>query len=187
MLSLAGSVHVDASPREVLEFVCDLRAYMLLDHKIVNVYECSPPDAAGDGHIVMRGSMRGIRSPKQRMSLKLDRWRSVVFESDGPWLTDRVFWMRGEVDADQYGGGSFVRHSYRFRFKGPFGPLIERYLRAWLQRDLGDELQRIKTHFDRRAAGLPPLEVAPRRPDPSEEQRTRARIGRWKDYRPPTV
>ena len=185
VLSLEGSVHLDASPREVLEFVCDVRAYMLLDHKIVNVYECSRPDADGNGHVVMRGSMRGVRSPKQRMSIKLDRWRSVVFESDGPWSTDRVFWMRGRVDADQFGGGSFVRHSYRFRFKGPLGPLIERYLRDWLKRDLDGELQRIKTHFDRRAAGLPPLGVAPRRPAPTEEQKMRDKVRNWKDYRPP--
>ena len=62
MLLAHDSVHVAATPREVLEFVCDLRAYMLLDPKIANVYECSPVDADGNGHAVIRGSLRGIRS-----------------------------------------------------------------------------------------------------------------------------
>ena len=78
-------------------------------------------------------------------------------------------------------GGSWVTHSYRFRFKGPLGPLFERYLRDWLDQDVRDELQRIKTHFDRRAAGLPPLDVPPRRrPARTENQQTRA--GAWKDF-----
>lgn len=179
MLSARGSVHVAASPREVLEFVCDLRAYMLLDSKIVKVYENPPLDADGNGHVVIQGSIRGIRSPRQRQSVKLDRWTSITFESAGPWLADRLLWFRGGFAAEPFGGGSFVTHSYSFRFKGPLGPLIERYARDWLEQDLHDELQRIKAYFDRRAAGLPPLDVPPRRSARSAEPRTRA----WKDFR----
>ena len=179
VLRAHDSVHVAATPREVLEFVCDLQAYMLLDPKIANVYECSPVDAGGNGHAVIRGSLRGIRSPKQRLAVKLDRWRSVAFTSDGPWLTDRLMWFQGQVAAESFGGGSFITHTYRFRFKGPAGPLMERYARDWLKQDLHDELQRIKTHFDRRAAGLPPLDVPPRRSARTSEQRSRI----WKDFR----
>jgi len=185
MLSAEGSVQVAATPREVLELACDLRAYMALDGKIVNVYENPPIDSDGNGFVVMRGSVRGIRSPKQRQSVKLDRWWSVTFESAGPWLADRLVWFRGGFVVQPSGGGSWVTHSYRFRFKGPFGPLIERYLRHWLEQDVHDELQRIRTHFDRRAAGLPPLPASPRRPAPTEEQRTRARLKAWKDFLPP--
>lgn len=185
MLSAEGSVQVAATPREVLEFACDLRAYMALDGKIVNVYENPPLDSDGNGFAVIRGSVRGIRSPRQRLAVRLDRWWSVTFESDGPWLTDRLMWFRGGLVAQPSHGGSWVTHSYRFRFKGPLGPLFERYLRGWLDQDVHDELQRIKTHFDRRAAGLPPLELPGRRPPPTEEQRSRARVRNWKDYRPP--
>ena len=63
MLSAEGSIQVGATPRDVLELVCDMRAYMALDGK------------------------------------------------------------------------------------RPFGLLIERYGRDWLQQDLEDELRRIKEHF----------------------------------------
>ena len=182
MLSAEGSVRVDAAPRDVLELVCDLRAYMTLDRKIVRVYENPSLDADGNGFVVFRGSIRGIRSPKQRQSVKLDRWWSVTFESAGPWLTDRLVWMRGGLTAQPFSGGSLVTHSYRFRFKGPFGPLVERYARDWLKQDVHDELQRMKTYFDRRAAGLPPLQLPRRRPDRAEEQRTRARAEAWKNF-----
>ena len=129
MLAAEGSVQVAATPREVLEFVCDLRAYMALDGKIVNVYENPPIDSDGNGFAVIRGSVRGIRSPKQRLAVRLDRWWSVTFESAGPWLTDRLMWFRGGLVARPSHGGSWVTHSYRFRFKGPLGPLFERYLR----------------------------------------------------------
>lgn len=148
MLSAERSVRVDASAQEVLEHVCDLRAYMALDHKIVRVYDSPPVDADGNGHVVFRGSIRGIRSPKQRQSVKLDRWRSVTFESAGPWLADRLVWMRGGFVVEPDDGRSLVTHSYHFRFKGPFGPLIERYARNWLSRDLEEELGRIGGHFE---------------------------------------
>ena len=148
MMFAEGSVRVDAPPREILELVCDLRAYMALDHKIVRVYENPPIDADGNGFVVFRASIRGIRSPKQRQSVKLDRWRSVTFESAGPWLADRLVWMQGGFVAEPVEGGSLVTHSYRFRFKQPVGPLIERYARNWLQQDLDDELARIKEHFE---------------------------------------
>ena len=147
MLSAEGSVEVRATPRDVLELVCDMRAYMALGGKIVKVYENPPLDAAGNGFVVFRGSLRGIRSPKQRQSVELDRWRSITFESAGPWLADRMVWMRGGFVVDPVDGGSLVTHSYRFRFKRPFGLLIERYGRDWLQQDLEDELRRIKEHF----------------------------------------
>ena len=180
MLLAHNSVLVAATPRDVLEFVCDLRTYMLLDTKIVKVYDNPPLDADGNGHVVIQGSMRGIRSPKQRQSVRLDRWRSVTFESDGPWLADRLMWMRGGFVAEPRRRGSLVTHSYRFWFKGFYGSLMERYLRDWLEQDLHEELQRIKSHFDRRAAGLPPLNVPPRRPARTEEQRTRDRIKAWR-------
>ena len=184
MLSAQHSVQVAATPQEVLELVCDLRAYMVFDTKIVRVYENPPIDADGNGYVVFRGSIRGIRSPKQRQSVKLDRWWSVTFESAGPWLADRLVWMRGGLTAQPFSGGSLVAHTYSFRFKGPFGPLIERYGRDWLKQDVQDELQRIKTYFDRRAAGLPPLQPPHRRPGRTAEHRTRAKTKAWKDYRP---
>ena len=77
-------------------------------------------------------------------------------------------------------GGSWVTHSYRFRFKGPLGPLFERYPRDWLEQDVHDELQRIKSYFDRRAAGLPPLQLPHRQPARTENRQTRA--GAWRDF-----
>ena len=184
MLAAEASAQVSATPREVLELACDLRAYMALDGKIVNVYENPPIDSEGNGFVVIRGSVRGIRSPKQRQTVKLDRWWSVTFESAGPWLADRLVWFRGGFVAQPSGGGSWVTHSYRFRFKGPLGPVIERYLRHWLEQDVHDEVQRIKTYFDRRAAGLPPLQLPHPRPGRTAEQRTRAKTKAWKDHRP---
>ena len=182
MLSAEGSLQVGATPREVLELACDLRAYMTLDRKIVKVYENPPLDADGHGFVVFRASMRGIRSPKQRQSVKLDRWTSVTFESAGPWLADRLVWMRGGFVVEPVDGGSLVTHSYRFRFKGPSGPLIERYAHNWLQQDLEDELQRIKGHFDRPAGPAPLLDEAPSRPAGRDDRRRLARLRAWRDF-----
>ena len=65
MLAAEGSVQVAATPREVLEFVCDLRAYMALDGKIVNVYENPSIDSDGNGFAVIRG-YQGLLRPAGR-------------------------------------------------------------------------------------------------------------------------
>ena len=182
MLSEQASTEVDATPREVLEFVCDLHAYLALDKKIVRVYGTVPVDADGRGHAVIQASMRGLRSPKQRLSVRLDRWTSVSFESAGPWLADRFVWMRGGFVVRGFRSGTLVTHDYRIRFKGPLGPLIERYLRDWLRQDLGDELRRIKGHFDRRAAGLPPLQVPHQPRGRTEQQESLDRISNWGSF-----
>ena len=182
MLSAQRSVQLAATPQEVLEFVCDLRSYMLLDGKIVKTYGGSPPDADGSGYAVIRGSIRGIPSPKQRLSIRLDRWSSVTFTSAGPWLTDRFMWFQGGFTVQPSSGGSFITHSYRIRFKGPVGPLMERYARDWLEQDLDEEIRRLKAYFDRRAAGLPPLQELRRHPDPTDRQRSQARAKAWRDY-----
>jgi len=180
MLSAEGSVWVDAKPREVLELVLDLRAYAVLDRKIVKVYENPPVGPDGHTFVVFRASMRGIRSPKQRQTVELDRWQSVTFESAGPWLADRVVWMKVGFAVEPADGGALVTHSYKFRFKGPVGPLMERYGRDWLPQDLHDEIHRIKAHFDRRAAGLPPPQPLRRGQAPTEEERTRAKVRFWR-------
>lgn len=179
MLSARQTIHVAAAPRDVLGHVCDLRVYSLLDRKIVRVYEASAVGTDGNGSMVIRASMRGVRSPRLRLSLRLERWNSVTFTSCGPWLTNRLMWMQGRFTAEPFGGGSFVTHTYRFRFKGPWGPLIERYFSGWLQRDVDDELRRLKAHFDRQAAGLPPLDEPDRT---GGEQQPGSRAGAWKDF-----
>ena len=123
MLSAEGSVRVDAAPRDVLELVCDLRAYMTLDRKIVRVYESPPIDSDGNGFVVFRGSIRSIRSPKQRQSVKLDRWWSVTFESAGPWLTDRLVWMRRGLTAQPFSGGVARHAQLSLPVQGPFRPV----------------------------------------------------------------
>ena len=67
-------MQVAATPREALEFACDRRAYMALDGKIVKVYENPPIHSDGNGLAVIRGSVRGIRSPKQKSWGKTRYW-----------------------------------------------------------------------------------------------------------------
>ena len=187
MLSAERSVQVSAAPREVLGVrPATCGPTWCFDTKIVKVLDNPPIDSDGNGFVVFRGSLRGLRGPKQRQSVKLDRWWSVTFTSDGPWLADRLMWMRGQFVAQPFSGGSLVTHSYRFRFKGPLRP-AHRALRpraGWT----GTSTTSSNGSRPTSTVGLRGsrrLSFPTHGPPAPREQRRRARVKAWKDYRPP--
>ena len=120
---------VAATPREVL----DLRSATWCS--TARSSGCSRSTPTGTGSL--SGLDARHSQPQAAPVGPADRWCRSLFESAGPWLTDRLVWMRGGLT-----------HRRIARQQGPLGPLIERYGRDWLKQDLHDELQRIKTYFD---------------------------------------
>jgi hypothetical protein len=49
------------------------------------------------------------------------------------------------------GGRCRVTHVYNFRFKGPLAKVLEWYSRAWLERDVRVELERMHEHVSKTA------------------------------------
>ena len=160
MIEAASSVRLQTSPQELFELVLDLRAYSQIDRKIRKIYANPPVAADGSGVVEYRGAMRGLPGPRQRNAVALQRWTSLTFTSDGGWLADRVMSARGSFSVLESGDGwCEVEHRYVFAFKGPLGPLMDRFCGSWLARDLSDELERLRLHF----AGTPKCDGSGRR------------------------
>ena len=127
-----------------------LRAYRQIDRKIKKIYDNPPISDDGMGTVTFRASMRGLPGPRQRQGVVLERWNSLTFTSDGPWLADRLLDMTGSFSAEPLEGGqSQVTHEYTFRFKGPLTKVLEWYSRSWLQRDVKVELERLREYFSK--------------------------------------
>lgn len=151
MIKATSTATVEASPQEVLELVLNLEAYRLVDQKIRKIYDNPPISDSGQGTVVFRASIRGLPGPRQREKVVLDRWHSLTFTSDGPWLADRMLDITGSFRTEPLDDGrSQVTHEYELRFKGPLRWVLEWYSRAWLERDLESELERLRQHFSGR-------------------------------------
>jgi hypothetical protein len=62
-----------------------------------------------------------------------------------PSWQDRFVVFHGSFEFTLVDGGTRVRHAYRFEFRPPLRWLAEPYLRGFLARNIGEEVDRMKS------------------------------------------
>jgi hypothetical protein len=132
---------VKASPRQVFEFVLDLRRYREADHKIGRVGALV---RNGDsGTVRFAGRIRGLPGPSGVFPFTMTPSR-LVFGSPiagaAKWFVD----FEGSFDCTETAEGTVVTHREVFEFKRPWRWLAEPMLRRWLERDTTAEMLRFK-------------------------------------------
>ncbi len=142
MITGEASTTVAASPRDVIEFVLDLQRYRQADHKIGRV---GALERNGDhGTVQFSGRIRGLPGPSGTYPFTVTE-SSLRFGSPvaGParWFLD----FEGTFDCTHGADGTLVTHREVFTFKSPWKWLAEPLLRGWLQRDITEEMARLKT------------------------------------------
>lgn len=159
-IQVEATAVVDATPREVLEFVLDLRSYKEVDDKIVRVLGVKGPDANGVGSVSFLGSMPGLPLPPapDSQTYLLDRWSSLQFTGKRRRPARLVFDFVGVVECiPNADGGTAVRHAYNLGFRGPFRrfePRIESELSVHLE----EEMQKLKRRLDGQECNQPRLD-----------------------------
>jgi hypothetical protein len=147
-ISTIGTVTVHAPPREVLELVCDLNRYRLVDTKFIQVAQGCDLSEADTGTIKYRGRLRGIPSPLDTNDVRLTRWSRVDFVgSPGTWVR-RLVDFHGWVSCEQTDSGTVVTHGESFSFHRPGRWVMEPWLRTWLQNDIEAEVTRLAAAVD---------------------------------------
>jgi hypothetical protein len=147
MIETLGTVTVAASPRRVLEFVCDLERYRRADTKIVRVIAPAVLADDGTGCCTYKGRLRGIPSPADGNDVKLTRWSRVDFTgSAGPMR--RLVDFHGWFTCEETNAGTVVTHGETFAFKAPARWFMDPYLRAWLTNDVAGEMARLGALLD---------------------------------------
>lgn len=148
MIRAEGSIDIERSPREVLDFVLDLHRYRLADAKITSV--TAQPTLTEDnceGRALYRAKLRGIPTPSQWQIVSLVPWRRLDIRTEpGQWTAQIATFEGGFICEPRSDGTTHFTHFEQFDFRPPVKWLLDPYLDKWMQRYLvDDELPRLKT------------------------------------------
>jgi hypothetical protein len=132
---------VAVAPREVVEFVLDLKRYREADRKIGRV---GPLHRDGDrGTVQFSGRIKGLPGPSGVYPFTVTESR-LRFGSPtrgaARWFLD----FEGTFDMQETSDGTVVTHREAFEFKRPWRWLAEPLLRRWLEADTAEEMARFK-------------------------------------------
>lgn len=134
---------VSATPQEVLEFVLDLERYREADTKIGKVIQPIVLDEDGLGQAAYWGRMRGTPPAPDRNIVRLTRWSELTFTGAPRQPARLVFAFTGRFACVEVEEGCRLTHGYEMTFRRPFRWIYEPLLRAWLQSELDDEVDRV--------------------------------------------
>jgi hypothetical protein len=142
MIEGVGEAIVRRPPEAIIEFVTDLERYKRADWKIGRVLE-SRRDA---DRFFMRhdGTLRGIPGPPVALEMIVSGRTSVSYRSAPSCPARLVLTFNGGFELSELPEGTRVVHTERFQFYAPWRWIAEPYLRAWLARDVREEMQRLK-------------------------------------------
>lgn len=144
-LTASGTRRVQATSREVLEFVLDLERYRQADTKIRRVTQPIVLDDNNEGRARYWGRVRCTPPTPDTNNVKLDPWKELTF-TGAPGQPARLFLnFTGRFECAETDDGCQVIHSYEMKFRRPLRWVYEPLLRTWLQTDLDAELDRLAT------------------------------------------
>ena len=145
MITVEGTARVRTSSKDVLEFVLNLDRYRMADTKIARVLVPADLGDGEDGRVRYRGRLLGLPTPAVWNSVHLDRWHHLEFQSQPSGLAD-VFLASfvGTFDCEAFEDGCVVHHRESFTFRRPWQRIVEPALRGWLQRQMVEEMDRLK-------------------------------------------
>lgn len=141
MITGEATATVSVPPRQVFEFVLDLRRYRQADHKIGKVG--AMVRSGNIGTVTFSGRIKGLPGPAGTYPFTVTD-SSLAFGSAiaGParWFLD----FEGTFDCQVTAAGTVVTHREVFTFKRPWRWLAEPFLRHWLETDTAEEMVRFK-------------------------------------------
>lgn len=135
MIRAEGTVVIERSPREVLEFVLDLNRYRNADAKITSVTEQPTLDADNrEGRARYRGRLRGFPTPSQWQIVSLVPWQRLELRTEpGQWTARFATFFGGFCCEEVESACTRLTHFEQFDFRPPANWLFDRYLGNWLQ------------------------------------------------------
>ena len=135
-------------PREVVEFVLDLKRYREADRKISRVGRMHRD---GDtGTVQFSGRIKGLPGPSGVYPFTVTASRlqfGSPIRGAARWFLD----FEGTFDMHETTDGTVVTHREAFEFKRPWRWLAEPLLRRWLEADTTEEMIRFKDVIELRS------------------------------------
>ncbi|HWC14878.1 MAG TPA: ester cyclase [Actinomycetota bacterium] len=142
MIEGVATATIARPPKDVLEFVLDLKRYSEADHKFHRIHYVKRHNDHGEAKY--SGRLRGIPTPTEVQEWMLEPYTRLEFKSRPSLWPGIIARFEGSFDCEETHDGTLVRHREAFEFKPPFSWLAIPFLRSWLQRDVEDEVVRLK-------------------------------------------
>lgn len=137
-----ATVTIARSAKDIFEFVLDLDKYRQADHKFHRIHYVQRDNNRGLAKY--SGRLRGIPTPTDVQEWTLEPYRRLEFKSVPSMWPGVVARFEGFFQCEETDGGTLTRHVESFHFNPPFSWLAVPFLRSWLQRDVEDEVARLK-------------------------------------------
>lgn len=137
-----ATITIARPPKDILEFVLDLDKYRQADHKFHRIHYVQRTN--NHGLAKYSGRLRGIPTPTDIQEWMLDPYRRLEFKSVPSMWPGIIARFAGVFECEETDGGTVTRHVESFHFNPPFSWLAIPFLRSWLQRDVEDEVARLK-------------------------------------------
>ena len=139
---------VAVAPREVVEFVLDLKRYREADRKIGRI---GPMHRDGDkGTVQFSGRIKGLPGPSGVYPFTVTDSR-LQFGSPTRGVARWFLDFEGTFDMQETADGTVVTHREALEFKRPWRWLAEPLLRRWLEADTTEEMIRFKEFIELRS------------------------------------
>lgn len=133
---------IERSSAEILEFVLDLERYRQADHKFHRIQYVKRHNNHGEAKY--SGRLRGIPTPTEVQEWSLEPYTRLDFRSRPSMWPGMIARFRGSFECEEMDGHTVVHHREAFEFRAPFSWLAVPFLSSWLQRDVEDEVIRLK-------------------------------------------
>jgi Polyketide cyclase / dehydrase and lipid transport len=143
MIAGEGTELIHRTARDIYEFVLDPERYKKADLKIGTVYSLTWRGDRAEIHY--SGRFRGLPTPSVRQLITVDPHRRVDVRSIPGTVAHFFSRFHGTFTFEELGGGvTRVYHREELDFPTPLRWFVEPLLRAWLEGDTPQEVQRLK-------------------------------------------
>lgn len=143
-----GTTTIARPGKDILEFVLDLDRYREADHKFHRIHYVKRHNDRGEAKY--SGRLRGIPTPSEVQEWTLEPYTRLQFRSRPSLWPGMIARFEGSFECEEADGRTIVRHREAFEFKPPFSWLAVPFLKSWLQRDVEDEVVRLKQLLEAR-------------------------------------
>ncbi len=140
-----GSVVIERSAQDILEFALDLDRYRKVDPKFRKVHRHRMH--GDEGEVRYSGTLRGIPTPADTQTIRLTRWTRLDYVSV-PSALNRLARFHGWFECAEGDEGTLVQHHEQFDFSPAIAWLAAPVLKQWLQSQVEQEVQELKRQLE---------------------------------------
>ncbi|HEX3784125.1 MAG TPA: SRPBCC family protein [Pseudonocardiaceae bacterium] len=142
-----AEITIRRSPKDIIDFVMDLREYRQVDEKLGKIHSITPAED-GDG-VLLNFSPKILGMPGPSTTQRVVRKNDERIDISGiPAWTDALMTFTGFFTCQEVDEGTLVTRALNFTFKKPFAVVFDPLFNRWLAKAVPEELAKAKEYLE---------------------------------------